>query len=73
MKVCIVGAGAIGGFIGTGWRLAGQAQVSALARGRHAAGAAAAQGWRLRQDGQLAGPGARRPSGPADWACRTWW
>src|SRR5688572_13952903 len=33
MKVCIVGAGAIGGFIGTRLAAAGRAQVSALARG----------------------------------------
>ena len=32
-KVCIVGAGAIGGFIGTRLAAAGQCQVSALARG----------------------------------------
>jgi 2-dehydropantoate 2-reductase len=46
MKVCIVGAGAIGGFIGARLAAAGRAQVSAIARGatlqslqRH--------GWRL--------------------------
>jgi 2-dehydropantoate 2-reductase len=46
MKVCIVGAGAIGGFIGARLAAAGQVQVSAIARGatlqslqRH--------GWRL--------------------------
>ncbi len=52
MKVCIVGAGAIGGFIGTRLAAAGGAQVSALARGATLA-ALRAQGWRLQQGGQL--------------------
>ena len=33
MKVCIAGAGAIGAFIGTRLALAGESQVSVLARG----------------------------------------
>ena len=33
MKVCIIGAGAIGGFIGTRLAAAGRARVSAVARG----------------------------------------
>ena len=33
MKVCIIGAGAIGGYLGTKLAAAGRAQVSALARG----------------------------------------
>jgi len=45
-KVCIVGAGAIGGFIGTRLAAAGQAQVSALARGATLA-ALRQHGWRL--------------------------
>jgi 2-dehydropantoate 2-reductase len=52
MKVCIVGAGAIGGFIGTRLAAAGGAQVSALARGATLA-ALRAHGWRLQQGGQL--------------------
>ncbi len=52
MKVCIVGAGAIGGFIGTRLARAGQAQVSALARGATLA-ALRTQGWRLRMGGEL--------------------
>ena len=53
MKVCIVGAGAIGGFIGTRLAHAGQAQVSAIARGATLA-ALRAHGWRLRTaDGVL--------------------
>lgn len=50
MKVCIVGAGAIGGFIGTKLAAAGQARVSALARGATLA-ALQAHGWRLRSAG----------------------
>lgn len=52
MKVCIVGAGAIGGFIGTRLACAGQSQVSALARGATLA-ALRTQGWRLRLGGEL--------------------
>lgn len=46
MKVCIVGAGAIGGFIGTRLAARGEAEVSALARGATLA-ALREQGWRL--------------------------
>ena len=46
MKVCIVGAGAIGGFIGTRLAHAGRAQVSAVARGATLA-ALRQHGWRL--------------------------
>lgn len=46
MKVCIVGAGAIGGFIGTRLAASGRAQVSALARGETLA-ALRSHGWRL--------------------------
>jgi 2-dehydropantoate 2-reductase len=45
-KVCIVGAGAIGGFIGTRLAVAAQAQVSALARGTTLQ-ALRQHGWRL--------------------------
>ena len=51
MKVCIVGAGAIGGFIGTRLAMAGH-DVGALARGA-TLDALRKHGWRLRQDGQL--------------------
>jgi 2-dehydropantoate 2-reductase len=51
MKVCIVGAGAIGGFIGTRMALAGH-DVSALARGA-TLDALRTHGWRLRQNGRL--------------------
>ena len=48
MKVCIVGAGAIGGYIGTRLAAAGRSDVSALARGATLA-ALREHGWRLRQ------------------------
>lgn len=46
MKVCIVGAGAVGGFIGTRLAMAGRAQVCALARGA-TLDALRVQGWRM--------------------------
>ncbi len=52
MNICIVGAGAIGGFLGTRLSEAGEGRVSALARGETLA-ALRAHGWRLRQDGAL--------------------
>lgn len=52
MKVCILGAGAIGGFIGTRLAARGQAQVSALARGA-TLDALRRHGWRLQQGGEL--------------------
>ena len=52
MRVCVIGAGAIGGFIGTRLALAGGNAVSALARGA-ALAALRTHGWRLRQGGEL--------------------
>ncbi|HEX8957304.1 MAG TPA: 2-dehydropantoate 2-reductase, partial [Burkholderiaceae bacterium] len=52
MKVCIIGAGAIGGFIGTKLALKGQCDVSAIARGATLA-ALKQHGWRLQQQGEL--------------------
>ncbi len=52
MKVCIVGAGAIGGYIGTRLARAGQAEVSALARGATLQ-ALRTQGWRTQLGDQL--------------------
>ncbi|MBI5271622.1 MAG: 2-dehydropantoate 2-reductase [Burkholderiales bacterium] len=50
MKICIIGAGAIGGFIGARLARVGAAEVSALAR--HETLAALRQhGWRLREAG----------------------
>lgn len=52
MKVGIVGAGAIGGFIGARLAASGRAQVSALARGATLE-AVKEHGWRLEQGGRL--------------------
>ena len=52
MKVCIVGAGAIGGFMGARLAAAGACEVSALARGATLQ-ALRTQGWRLRMNGAL--------------------
>jgi 2-dehydropantoate 2-reductase len=65
MKICIVGAGAIGGFIGTRLAAAGRHQVSALARGSTLE-ALQTQGWRLRQDGQLVQLSARASGDAAE-------
>ena len=55
MKVCIVGAGAIGGWIGTRLSAAG-VEVSAIARGDTLA-ALRQHGWRLQTaDGMLQAP-----------------
>lgn len=52
MKVCIVGAGAVGGLIGTRLALADKAEVSALARGQTLE-ALQRKGWRLKQGDKL--------------------
>ncbi|MGH8177741.1 MAG: 2-dehydropantoate 2-reductase [Steroidobacter sp.] len=52
MKVCIYGAGAIGGFIGARLAAAGECTVSAVARG-DALRVLREYGWRLRQGGAL--------------------
>lgn len=53
MKVCIVGAGSIGGFIGTRLAASGRCEVSAVARGA-TLDALKLHGWRLmQQDGTL--------------------
>lgn len=58
-KVCIVGAGAIGGFIGTRLAAAGQCEVSALARGATLQ-ALRDKGWRMQTAaGLVQGPVAR--------------
>src|SRR5579871_582906 len=70
MKVCIVGAGAVGGLIGT--RIAASdgaqvtVQVSALARGETAQ-ALRKNGWQLKQGGtSIAGPVAAVSSDPRE-------
>lgn len=52
MKACIVGAGAIGGFIGTRLAASGKAEVSAIARGATLE-ALKQHGWRMREGGAL--------------------
>jgi 2-dehydropantoate 2-reductase len=52
LKICVVGAGAIGGFLGTRLALAGGAQVSALARGTTLV-ALRDHGWRLQEGAGL--------------------
>lgn len=64
-KVCIVGAGAIGGFIGTRLAAAGQCEVSALARGATLA-ALRDKGWRMKMaTGLVRGPVAHAASDAA--------
>ena len=66
MKVCIVGAGAVGGLIGTRIAASGGSTVSALARGETAQ-ALRKNGWQLKQDGRpIAGPAAAVSSDPRE-------
>lgn len=51
-NICIIGAGSIGGFIGTRLAATGQTAVSAIARGA-TLDALRTHGWRLRQGDQL--------------------
>ncbi len=64
MKVCIYGAGAIGGFIGTRLAAGGACQVTAVARGATLQ-ALQTQGWRLRQGGELIQAPAEASADPA--------
>lgn len=64
-KVCIVGAGAIGGFIGTKLAIAGKCEVSALARGATLQ-ALQQHGWRLQQNGALLQSAARAAERPEE-------
>ena len=64
MKVCIYGAGAIGGFIGTRLGLAGDCSLSAVARGATLA-ALRAHGLRLRQRGELVSAPVQASDDPA--------
>ncbi|MEQ1807403.1 MAG: 2-dehydropantoate 2-reductase N-terminal domain-containing protein, partial [Burkholderiaceae bacterium] len=52
MRVCIIGAGAIGGFIGTRLAAAQRAEVSAIARGATLA-ALREHGWRVKSGDTL--------------------
>jgi len=65
MKVCIVGAGAIGGLIGTRLAAAGRSEVSAVARGATLS-ALREHGWRLRHGDALVRAPARAFAHAAD-------
>ena len=66
MKVCVVGAGAIGGFLGTRLAAAGEASVAALARGATLA-ALRDHGWRLEKGAtRLQAPAATASDDPRD-------
>jgi 2-dehydropantoate 2-reductase len=66
LKVCVVGAGAIGGFLGTRLALTGEADVAALARGTTLV-ALRDHGWRLESDGQqLSAPAAKAADDPRE-------
>ncbi len=65
MKVCIVGAGAIGGFIGARLAAAGGAEICALARGA-TLHALRARGWRLKSGDALTQVPAQASSDPAE-------
>lgn len=65
MKVCIVGAGAIGGFLGTRLAVAGKADVSAVARGATLA-ALRRHGWRMKTAEGLLQCAARASDNPAE-------
>ncbi|HWH41534.1 MAG TPA: 2-dehydropantoate 2-reductase [Usitatibacter sp.] len=65
MKVCIVGAGAIGGLVATRLAVAGRAQVSAIARGA-TLDALSEHGWRLSDPRGASGAPARVTSDPRD-------
>jgi len=66
LKVCVVGAGAIGGFLGTRLAAAGEASVAALARGATLA-ALRDHGWRLEKGAtRLQAPAATASDDPRD-------
>ena len=66
LKVCVVGAGAIGGFLGTRLAAAGEASVAALARGATLA-ALRDHGWRLEKGAtRLQAPAATTSDDPRD-------
>lgn len=65
MKVCIIGAGAIGGLIGARLAAAGEASVSAIARGATLA-ALRKHGWRLREGERLIQAPATAAEGAAE-------
>jgi 2-dehydropantoate 2-reductase len=65
MKVCVIGAGAIGGFLGTRLAATGGSEVSAIARGATIE-ALREHGWRLRQGDLWVRAPARTSRHPAE-------
>ena len=65
MRVCIFGAGAIGGFLGAKLAAAGEANVSAVARGA-ALDALSQHGWRLFEGAKLTQAPARATDNPRE-------
>ncbi|HEX4331678.1 MAG TPA: 2-dehydropantoate 2-reductase [Usitatibacter sp.] len=65
MRICIVGAGAVGGLLGARLAAAGAAQVSALARGA-TLHALRTHGWRLTEGGAMLSAPANAASDPAE-------
>lgn len=65
MKICIVGAGAVGGLIGAKLAASGAAEVCALARGA-TLHALRTHGWRLREAGAMVTSPAIAASDPAE-------
>jgi 2-dehydropantoate 2-reductase len=65
-KICVVGAGAVGGYLGTKLAATGQVSVSALARGATLS-ALRDHGWRLQENGSmLAAPAALASADPRE-------
>ena len=68
-RICIFGAGAIGGYVGARLAMAGEADVSLVARGPHLA-AMQQHGLVLKQDGERGSCTLRSPMTRASWARR---
>ena len=69
-RICVFGAGAIGGYVGARLALKGEADVSLVARGAHLA-AMKANGLTLRQAGETHVVHPRVTDDPPSWARRT--
>ena len=69
-KICVFGAGAIGGLIGARLALKGEAEVSLVARGAHLA-AMKANGLILKQGGETHHVHPRVHGRPQTWGRRT--
>jgi 2-dehydropantoate 2-reductase len=65
MKVCIAGAGAIGGLLGARLAAVGRCELSVLARGATLQ-ALQTHGWRLQQNGQIIQAAAQASDSPAE-------